>query len=310
MKSSDPSRRPPHLLSMLLAVFIAISMWYMVSVRDRLEAQIEVNLDYVGIPTSLVVTDGLISKAVVRLRGPETLLRSVTQGKIIQAVDLSSIKKGTTVVPLSAEHLGARFRAFELIDVQPPRIVVKADNLQERSVPVRAVVDSPLRGGALTVENVSVTPATVALRGPESVISAISNVPLTIMLDPKAAGSTVHQTITLDTPSMVTATPPSVKVQYTITSGRTVVSRRCKVELAKENRPFYTVEPDEVAVLVEVPDALAKNGRYLGEMDITLITPDIPPGESIKVPLRFKLPEGMTLLNPVTEEVTVTRKKK
>ena len=109
---------------------------------------------------------------------------------------------------------------------------------------------------------------------------------------------------------MVTANPPSVKVQYTITSGRTVVSRRCKVELAKESRPFYTVEPDEIAVLVEVPDALAKNGRYLGEMDISLITPDIPPGESVKVPLRFKLPEGMTLLNPVTEEVTVTRKKK
>ena len=310
MKSSDPSRRPPHLLSMLLALFIAVSMWYMVSVRDRLEAQIEVNLDYVGVPANLVVTDGLISKAIVRLRGPETLLRSVPQGKIIQAVDLSGIKKGTTVVPLSAEHLGANFRAFELIDVQPPRIVVKADNLQERSVPVRAVVDSPLRGGALTVENVSVTPATVALRGPESVISAISSVPLTIMLDPKSAGSTVHQSITLDTPSMVTATPPSVKVQYTITSGRTVVSRRCKVELARESRPFYTVEPDEVAVLVEVPDALAKNSRYLAEMDISLITPDIPPGESIKVPLRFKLPEGMTLLNPVTEEVTVTRKKK
>ena len=310
MKSSDPSRRPPHLVSMLLAIFIAVSMWYMVSVRDRLEAQIEVNLDYFGIPANLVVTDGLINKAVVRLRGPETLLRSVTQRKIIQAVDLSTIKKGTTVVPLSAEHLGAGFRAFELIDVQPPRIVVKADNLQERSVPVRAVVDSPLRGGALTVENVSVTPATVALRGPESVVSAISSVPLTIMLDPKAAGTTVHQTITLDTPSMVTANPPSVKVQYTITSGRTVVSRRCKIELAKESRPFYTIEPDEIAVLVEVPDALAKNGRYLGEMDVSLTTPDIPPGESVKVPLRFKLPEGMTLLNPVAEEVTVTRKKK
>ena len=310
MKSSDPSRRPPHLLSMLLAIFIAVSMWYMVSVRDRLEAQIEVNLDYFGIPANLVVTDGLINKAVVRLRGPETLLRSVTQRKIIQAVDLSSIKKGTTVVPLSAEHLGARFRAFELIDVQPPRIVVKADTVQERSVPVKAVVDSPLRSGALTVENVSVTPATVVLRGPESVISAIASVPLTIMLDPKAAGTTSQQTITLDTPGMVTATPPSVKVQYTITSGRTVISRRCKVEIAKESRLTYTVNPDEIAVLVEVPEALAKNSHYLGEMEVSFVTPEIQPGESVKTPLHFKLPEGMTLLNPVTEEVTVTRKKK
>jgi len=310
MKSSDPYRRPPHLLSMLLALFLAVSMWYMVSVRDRLEAQIEVNLDYFGIPANMVVTDGLINKAVVRLRGPETLLRSVTQRKIIQAVDLSSIKRGTTVVPLSAEHLGAKFRAFELIDVQPPRIVVKADTLMERSVPVKAVVDSPLRGGALTVENVSVTPATVVLRGPEAVVSSIANIPLTIMLDPKAAGTTVHQTITLDTPGMVTANPPSVKVQYTITSGRTVVTRRCKVEVPKENRHSFTVSPEEVDVLVEVPEALAKSGRYLNELEISLVTPEIPPGASVKVPLHFKLPAGMTLLNPAAEEVTITRKKK
>ena len=72
----------------------------------------------------------------------------------------------------------------------------------------------------------------------------------------------------------------------------------------------YTVSPDEIAVLVEVPEALAKNSRYLGEMEVSLITPEIQPGESVKTPLHFKLPEGMTLLNPVTEEVTVTRKKK
>lgn len=54
-----------------MVVFIAVSMWYMVSVRDRLEAQIEVNLDYVGIPTNLWSIDGLISKAVVCPARPE-----------------------------------------------------------------------------------------------------------------------------------------------------------------------------------------------------------------------------------------------
>lgn len=171
-------------------------------------------------------------------------------------------------------------------------------------------MDSPLRGGALTVENVSVSPATVVLRGPEDVVSDISSVPLTIMLDPKAAGTTVHQTITLDTPSLVTANPPSVRVQYTITSGRTVVSRRCKVELAGENRRQYTVEPEEVTVLVEVPEALAKSARYLGQLEVSVTPPALEPEQSKKVELRFRLPEGMTLLNPATEEVTVSRKKK
>ena len=229
MKSSENNgglRRAPHLFSLLVAVLAAVAMWYVVSVRDRLEAQVEVNIDYYGIPPNLVVTDGLISKITVRLRGPETLLRSIPQQRLTQAVDLSDIKKGVTIVPLGGDNLGPNFRAFELVDIQPPRIVIKADTLLERSVPLRTIVDSPLRGGALTVENVSVSPATVVLRGPEDVVSDISSVPLTIMLDPKAAGTTVHQTIALDTPSLVTATPSSVRVQYTITSGRTVVSRR------------------------------------------------------------------------------------
>ena len=310
MKSSDIPRRAPHLMSLLVAVLAAVSLWYVVSVRERLEAQLEVTLDYYGIPANLVITDGLINKAVVRLRGPETLLRSVTQSKLIQAVNLSHIKKGVTMVPLTAEHLGPGFRAFELIDVQPPRIAITADTLVERAVPVRLTVDSPLRNGALTVENARVDPATVTLRGPESVVEEISHVPVAIMADPTAAGSTVHQVITLDTPSLVTAIPPTVKVQYSITSGRTTVSQRCKVEISAENRRLYKVEPEELTVLVEVPDALVKNSRYLGQLEATVSPPDLDEGESRRVEVRFRLPEGMTLLNPGTEEVTVSRKKK
>lgn len=109
MKSSENNgslRRAPHLLSLLVAVLAAVGMWYVVSVRDRLEAQVEVNIDYYGIPPNLVVTDGLISKITVRLRGPETLLRSIPQQRLTQAVDLSDIKKGVTVVPLGGDNLG------------------------------------------------------------------------------------------------------------------------------------------------------------------------------------------------------------
>lgn len=310
MTSSRLSRRSPHLMSMLVAVLAAVSMWYVVSVRDRVEAQLEVTLDYYGIPANLVITDGLINKVLVRLRGPETLLRSVTQGKLIQAVDLSHIKKGVTVVPLTAEHLGPGFRAFELIDVQPPRIVVKADNLIERSVPVRVAVSSSLSNGALTVENVSVTPANVILRGPEAMVEDIASVPVPIQADPKAAGSTVQQVVTLDTPGLVTPIPPTVKVQYSITSGRAEVTQNCMVEVLAENRRQFTVTPAEVSVHVEVPEALVKNAQYLKQLEATVSPPDMAEGESRKVEIRFRLPEGMTLLNPGTEEVTISRKKK
>ena len=300
---SKNSRKAPHLLSLLVAFAVAVGMWYVVSVRDRLEVQLEVGIEYNGIPSGLVVTDGLVSKVQVRLRGPEILLRSISSRSLTEAINLSNIKKGTTIVPLTSDNMGPSLRAFELVDVQPPRIVITADTLAERSVPIRAVLESPLRSGALTVENVTVSPASVTLRGPEGVISSINNLPLGIRLDPKAAGTTVEQTLLLDTPSLVTSNPASVKVQYTITSGRTVIS------VEAQNASQFTVEPSHVEVMVEVPDALARNSSYLKRLEVMVVPPALEPGQKGTAEPRIQLPEGMTILNPSFDSVTITRKK-
>lgn len=312
MKSSEKKtlKSGPSWLAMLLALLVAAAMWYIVSIRDRIEGQVEININYYDIPPNLVVTNGLVNKVTVRLKGPEALLRSLPKERLTQSVSLASIKKGVTIVPLPSQSLSPTFRAFEIIDVQPPRIVVTADTLMERSVPVRAIVDSPLRGGALTVENVSVSPATVILRGPEDVVSAIANVPVTIPLDPKAAGTTVQQTMTLDTPSLVTSQPAAVRVRYTITSGRAVLSRACQVRVAHDASHHYTVQPKEVNLLVEVPEALAKSANYLNGLEVSATPPPLEIGESKKVKVRARLPEGMSLLNLSDEEVTITRIKK
>lgn len=309
MKSSNMLRRQlPNLISLAVAVLVAVTMWYVVSVRDRLEAQVDVSIDYNGIPANLVVTDGLINKITVRLRGAETLLRSFSRQHLTQSLNLSHIKKGTTVVPLSVDSFEPLFRAFEIVGIQPTRVVVKADSLIERRVPLHAIIDSPLRDNAVTVENVSITPSSVLLRGPEGVVDYISSLSLPVMLDPKRTGDAVTQSVALDTPSLVTAIPSLVKVEYTITSGRIAVARRCKVLLIVENSRDYSVAPVELTVQVEVPESLSKNTSYLGQLEVSAMPPSLEPGQSGKAVLNFRLPEGMTLLNPLPGEVTVTRK--
>jgi len=310
MKFFNLQRASPNWLFAILSIIAATAMWYLVSVRDRIEAQVEINIDYYGIPQNLIVTNGLVSKIVVRLRGPETLMRSVLRQNINEAIDLSYIKKGVTIVPLPASDISPTLRAFEVVDIQPPRIVVTADNLIERSVPIKTVIDSPLKGGALTVENISVSPATVILRGPEGSISKISNVPLTIHIDPKGAGATEEQTMALDTPSLITSSPSSVRVRYTITSGRTVVSRNCHIVVAEDSTHHYTLQPKDINTLVEVPEALAKASSYLDKLEARVVPPPLEPGESKKARVQFRLPDGMTLLNPASMEVTITRLKK
>ena len=295
-----------HWLALLLSFVAAVCMWYAISVRDQLEAQLEVNIDYHGIPAGLVVTDGLISKITVRLRGPIALLRAIPQHRLNESVDLSHITKGVTVVPFTGESIGPALRAFEVVDIQPPRLVVRADALVERSVPLKVEVRSPLRGGALKVEDIKARPDTVILRGPESVLLGIDSLPVEITLDPKASDTRVQTSVILDTPSLVTASPTTVQVGYSITSGRTVVSRRCRVAWAGSSEGLR-LEPQEVRILVEVPEALARSADYLDKLKVLVTPPRLEPGQSRSVPIDYRLPDGMSLLQPAPTSVMVSR---
>ena len=109
--------------------------------------------------------------------------------------------------------------------------------------------------------------------------------------------------------SLALAMPDSVKVQYTITSGRTVVSRRCKISVEAQNASQFTVEPSHVEVMVEVPEALARNSSYLKRLEVMVVPPALEPGQKGTAEPRIQLPEGMTILNPSFDSVTITRKK-
>lgn len=307
--SSKKKSLLPTLFSALVSVLVATAMWYTVSVRDRIEAQFEVSIDYTGIPKGLIVTDGLINKVVVRMRGPETLLRSLNTQHLNQQIDLSLIKKGVTIVPLTTERLAGYYRAFEVLDVQPPRLVVKADNVVEKAVAVQPVMSSPLKSGALTVEKVTVTPPMVTLWGPESVVSEIPNLRLPVVLDPKAAGTTVTQNLPLDSPGLVSVTPKSVRVTYTITSSRVNVDRRYRIKLDTQKPDQYTLTPKDVVLTVEVPDALARSSAYLNSLSVRVTPPtDLAPGETREITLRYVVPEGMSLRGH-PETVKITRDK-
>ena len=51
-------------------------------------------------------------------------------------------------------------------------------------------------------------------------------------------------------------------------------------------------------LMVEVPEALAKNTQYLKQLEITVLPPDMEIGEQKRSGARLKLPDGMTVLNP------------
>ncbi len=296
-----------HLLSILLSVVIATALWYMVSIRDRIEMQIDVSIDYIGIPKNLIVTDGLIRTITVRLRGPEALLRGTITQHPRQQIDLSHIKKGVTIVPFTAEKLSGYYRAFDVLDVQPPRIVLKADHVLERTMPVQADLISNLRKGAVTVTNVKITPSSVTVRGPESIVGDLSSIRVPLEIDTRKTGTVTQQSLSLDAPGLVTVTPSNVQASYTITSRRVVVEQKYQVAVASETPENYKIVPEEAVFKLEVPEALAKSKSYLNMLKLTVIPPaDMDENETQELPVHLRIPDGMTVMQPHLEQVSVT----
>ncbi len=297
-----------HLLSIMLSVVIATGLWYMVSIRDRIEMQIDVSIDYIGIPKNLIVTDGLIRTITVRLRGPEALLRGTTSQHPRQQIDLSHIKKGVNVVPFTAEKLSGYYRAFDVLDVQPPRIMVKADHVLERTMPVQAEPISPLRKGAVTVSNIKIVPSSVTVKGPESIVGDLSSIRLPLEIDTRKTGTVTQQALSLDAPGLVTVTPSNVQASYTITSRRIVVEQKYEVTIASETPENYKITPEEAVLKVEVPEALAKSRTYLNLLKLTVIPPaDLDENETQELPVHLRIPDGMIVMQPHLEQVSITR---
>lgn len=308
--SSSKKVKNPNWLILVLAFVTALFMWYTVTVRDRLEAQLEVRLDYRGVPENMVVVDGLINKINVRLRGPEALVRSISPQNLNQVVNLSKVKKGTNIIPLTPDDWNPAFRAFEVIEVSPPRLTLQVDNLVTRNVPVKPVLKSPLQGTVLSVTDIAVGPPAVSVRGPESVVNAMGGVKVNIPLDPKASAGTHMQNLPLDVPNFVSANPPSVNVQYTITSGRKEVTLQRAIGVAAQDKQRYSITPPVVSLRVEVPESLVRNNAYLNQAQLSIVPPPMAPGASVRVPIALSLPEGMTVLDAPPTYATVTKNKK
>ena len=65
MRSASNSRWQT-LFSALLSLVIATGLWYLVVGRDHVETQVELRVEYRGLPSGLVVGDGLINQLSVR----------------------------------------------------------------------------------------------------------------------------------------------------------------------------------------------------------------------------------------------------
>lgn len=158
----------------LLALLLAIFVWYLVSGREKVEYWMEVPIEVSSLPENFIITGGVPSKIQVRVRGTRPVLERIQQGKYSYNLDLSDIKLGDNVIILESKHL--KFPPpVEVVAILPPRLELDIDKLMQKNVAIQVNWTSSFKEFSkfFELKEINCFPNKILISGPSSIVNKI-----------------------------------------------------------------------------------------------------------------------------------------
>jgi YbbR domain-containing protein len=157
----------------LLSLFLAALLWAVVLGEQKVEVTVDVPL-HLDVPPKLFVVNDPPDTIEVRLRGPKTLVTSVTAREISLAELPVKLVEGENTISVREELIRVP-RGIQVVDVSPRRVRVVLEPTVEREVEISPRLEgSPPDGYA--VQGVTANPPRVRMVGPASELARITRV--------------------------------------------------------------------------------------------------------------------------------------
>jgi hypothetical protein len=271
---------------LILALVLALALWYDVSGSEKLEAQVDVRVEYRGLPPGLVVSGGYVGKVSLRLRASAGVLRSVTERDFSVQMDLSGVREGENMLAVNPSYLPMR-GGVEVIDVVPSRIALRVDALASKTIPLAALVQGVVPGGIEL--SVSLVPSEAKISGGASVLGDIEKLDIPVRIESPLTPGTKESRRALPLPDGVDADPAEVAVVVRVDVKRRPVGVVRSVLFDAEAAGGRVAVPGKVHITVRLPESAAagaaadprirayvrrEHGVYAGIMPVQVDLPD------------------------------------
>jgi YbbR domain-containing protein len=179
----------------LLALFLAILLWYIVVGEERAEVGLTIPLELINIPRDMIVVNNVIQGIEIRVNGPRSLVRSLSTENLSKSLDLSNARAGTITFPISSEGIPLP-RGVTITRIHPTTVVVVLKKLSIKQVDIRPrLTGRPI--SELELDSVRITPEKIVIAGPEEVLDNLDTL-WTKPIDLTGLRSSLKQKATLD----------------------------------------------------------------------------------------------------------------
>lgn len=287
----------------LVAVLLAISLWYAVVGREKVESWVEVPLEIKGLPSQYILSASPPDLLRVRVRGPEGLMRSLDRRKLQYTLDLTTVGRGNNTITLPPEDMPFS-GAFDILEISPPVLEFFVDVLSSRKAVINPKLRDTLPRGLRMAEMES-SPHNVTLNGPESIVSQLTSVNATVAMPPDITQNTFLAQARVITPPGVQAQPAEVSIRVDINGTRKVLALQVPVVVQGALPENSSLDPEVVQVQLDVPLAWTSGGPELRNLSATVeVKTDMK--ESTNLRVQLNAPEGSKIIKITPARVTLT----
>ncbi|HUV12109.1 MAG TPA: diadenylate cyclase [Acidobacteriota bacterium] len=265
---------------LLLTFLLVAGVWGMYTGRQLSLITVAASLDFRNLPEQLELKTVSPEKIEAQISGRQRIVNTLRAEEVRAFVDLTEMRSGTHEIVLNRQNIEVPL-GLEIVRLTPSTIRLELEERIEKAVAVRPrIVGVPPLG--FQIEKMSVTPESVTLRGPESILAKVGSlyteqVDLS-QLEPARGTQTVEAPLVLSSPSLrLIAGQPSVfQVRIDFGSQRTPV----------EQLPEGTGNFHEVRIGDTLWDISRRYGLTVSELrERNNLTPEdaIHPGQMLRL---------------------------
>jgi hypothetical protein len=156
----------------IAAVAVSVLIWVFVASEPELSSFAAVSLQYKNLPQDLEISSSLIETVYLELRGPSGELRTLNTQRLAMVLDMTGARPGERTFALGENQVRLP-RGVQLVRAIPSQVRFDLEKRSWRDVPVKARFNLD-RQADYEVDSYTVTPAQLAIQGPESRVSRVT----------------------------------------------------------------------------------------------------------------------------------------
>ncbi len=286
----------------LLFLILGICI-FLIWPASSIETDIFIPVKPENIPDGMTLSIPFPKGIDVRISGSPSRIKSLKDHTLHYPLDLSDVTIGDLAVPIN-EGLISLPPGVVIIKITPSILHLTVENESRKVVPVKVSLLNRLAAGYI-ISEISVTPASVTLKGPQSLLNPITEI-RTKPIDINGTFESFKKETTLDLGEGVQNISPLETLLVEITLKEQMDTRALQdIPVKGLNTGFaYQISPSEIDIKIKGPvnvlDKLDPRQSIKAHIDLN----ELQPGIYMK-PAIISLPVGITMIQVKPEIFTV-----